>query len=496
MASQSQFSARLVIIEGNDKGKMFPLESGPILVGRSKTDIIINDPRISREHIKLEFNPETGKLLFLDLKSLNGCQINGTNLTSGELKDGDKIQIGNTVLDCQMGASFELTQDTRREPVLKTERLELPKSAEKEPNPTVVAEAPKKISKPKKPIATPVALALAVLLGLGLLILKPSPGPTQKQIKDIESELAAIRTEIERKQPLTAFKLAIELQKSNPDHPELEEILGDLYTKQTKLENAIQNYKASIEHQNPTRGIHFKLTRAYLKAGFQTLALEHLKTIDNLIKQSPKEKELFIELANLLLEYPELNSSFERAIIISKVLQNEIAPESSIGYRLEGAVLSQAKKLKEAEAVYEKALVLSPNDQDVFEQLTATKLNLQDMKGAKIVTEKWLGQNPNEIRALLALSYLNFYEKDYLATIPKLMTIINLLSKTPESPRRLEALHLLGLVYWEQGQRTEAESYFSQSCTLGFQASCNHQALLNQENSPAPASKPEAPSRP
>jgi tetratricopeptide (TPR) repeat protein len=500
MASHSSFSARLVVIEGNDKGKMFLLRPGPMIVGRTKSDIIINDPRISREHIKLEFNSDTGKVHFTDLKSLNGCQINGSTLGTGELKDGDKIQIGNTVLDCQMGLTPEFTQDTRKEPVLKTEKIQIasqpPADTEKEPSPTVIGKRPPMSQKPKRPLALVLSGFLVLFLGVNLLRTKSSSSEL-KANQNIDTALAAIRKEIQREQPLQAFNLAIALQKEVPNHPELEEVLGELYEKQRKLEPAIQNYKASIEHQNPSKSIHFKLTKAYLSAGFQALALEHLKTIDKLIKESPKEKELFLELATLLLEHPELNRSFERAIIISKALQTEIAPDSTIGYRLEGAVLAQAKKLKEAEAVYEKALALSPNDQEVLEQLAATKLNLQDMTGAKAITEKWLSQNPNEVRALLALSYINFYDKEYLATIPKLANVINLLSKTPEAPRRLEALHLLGLVYWEQGQRTEAESYFSQACKLGFQASCGHQALVTQESpSPAPASKPGLPNQP
>jgi len=499
MASHASFSARLVVIEGNDKGKTFLLQPGTVILGRSKSDIIISDPRISREHVKLEFNSENGKLIFTDLKSLNGCQINGTTQPSGELKDGDKLQIGNTVLDCQMGLTPEFTQDTRKEPILRTEKVLITSQpetgAENEPTPTMVAPAPKASPKPKRPLALVLSGFLILFLAISLFKTKASSNEI-KTGQNIDARLASIRKEIENEQPLQAFNLALALQKEVPHNPELEEILGDLYLKQRKLEPAIQHFKASIEHQNPSKLIQFKLTKAYLTAGFQALAIENLKNIDKLIKESPKEKELFIELASLLLEHPELNQSFERAIIISKALQTEIAPESTIGYRLEGAILSQGKKLKEAETVYEKALRLSPNDEEVMEQLAATKLNLEDMGGAKAVTERWLSQNPNEVRALLALSYINFYEKDYLATIPKLMNIINLLSKTPETPRRLEALHLLGLVYWEQGQRTEAESYLSQSCKLGFQASCSHQALLTQESSPAPASKPESPNRP
>ncbi|MFM8269374.1 MAG: FHA domain-containing protein [Pseudomonadota bacterium] len=497
MSSESTFSARLVVIEGNDKGKTFPLNPGSIVVGRVKSDIIISDPRISREHVRLEFDPQNQKLFFNDLKSLNGCQINGTTLPAGELKDGDKIQIGNTILDCQMGFAVELTFNTRKEPVLKTEKFENPSeeapNSEKEPTPTVIKKPPTAVSKTKKSIQLAVISMILLFVALTLLRSKSEPNGVNPSL-DTQKELSAIQKAIEQEQLLQALNMAVELQKKFPNYPELEEILGDLYVKQKKLEPAIQNYKASIEHQNISKAIHFKLTRAYLTAGFQALATEHLKIIDKLIKESPKERELFIELASLLLEHPELNSSFERGIIISKALQNEIATDSTLGYRLEGLVLSQAKKLKEAEAVYEKALMISPNDQEVLEQLTATKLNLQDIKGAKVIIDKWLAQNPNEVRALLAFSYINFYEKDYLAAVPKLMSVIHLLSKTPEAPRRLEALHLLGLVYWEQGQRTEAESYLSQSCKLGFQASCNHQALLTQESSsPTKVQSPNPP---
>lgn len=498
MSSNLSFSARLVVVEGNDKGKTFPLRSGAVVIGRSKSDIIINDPRISREHVKFEFDPEKGKLTFTDLKSLNGCQINGNSLQSGELKDGDKIQIGNTILDCQMGKSPELTLDTRKEPVLKTEKIQVPNETpqlQNESGPTVVTKTPRKISKVRRPVN--LAIAASFILFLVLFISKPKPNTnTKQQDTDIQTELTAIKTEIDKEQPLQALSMATELQKKVPNHPEIEELLGDIYLKQKQIEPAIQNYKASIEHQNPSKAIHFKLTRAYLDTGFQTLAVEHLKTIDKIIKESPTDRDLFIELANLLLEHPEINSSFERGIIISKALQTEIAPESTIGYRLEGSVLSQVKKFTEAESVYQKALTLSPNDPEVLEQLASIKLNLQDLKGAKAITEKWLGQNPNDVKALLALSYLHFYEKDYLATIPKLMNIINLLSKTPEAPRRLEALHLLGLVYWEQGQRPEAESYLSQSCKLGFQPSCSHQALLSQESAPAPTPTPTPPPTP
>jgi tetratricopeptide (TPR) repeat protein len=220
-----------------------------------------------------------------------------------------------------------------------------------------------------------------------------------------------------------------------------------------------------------------------LAADFVTSAIQHLAVIDQMIKDSPEDQELFVELANLLLVHPELNQSFDRAVIISKALQKEIAPNNPIGYRLEASVFLQKKQLKEAEGLYERALALAPDDQTLLEELTMTKLNLQDITGAKKITERWLQQNPNEVRALLAISYLDFYEKNYLSTIPNLMKVINLLSKVPEAPRRLEALHLLGLVYWEQGQTNEATSYLAESCKWGFKVSCQHEAILTKKPS-------------
>lgn len=500
MKNHSNSPPRLVVIEGNEKGKVFYLKAGALIIGRSKTDIVINDPRISREHVKLEFDAQSGKLQFTDLKSLNGCQINGETSTGGELKDGDKLQIGNTILDCQMISTPDLTEEIKKEPILKTVEAPLdpwPKNRfEPSPTPPVQAEEPTRIVTPParrfsgKKVATIVAACCLIFLYLSTNKSKEKSAGTSNSESN-ELSITPIKQKIESGELKSALEAALELSKKNPDNPELEEVIGDVYFQQKKLEPAIQNYVRSISHQNNSKLVHFKLAKAYIQAGFMNLAFEQLNAVEKLIQQSPNDKMLFVEFAGLLLEYPELNQPYERSFIIAKALQKDIAPQSSIGYRLEAETLLQQKKIKEAEALYERALAIAPNDQEVLEQLAMTKLSLQDIKGAKSVTENWLKLNPNEVRALLAVSYLNFYEKEYLAAIPKLQSVINLLSKTPENPRRLEALHLMGLVYWEQGQKTEAETYFSESCKLGFEDSCKHPSMLVKEQ-PAPE-KPDQP---
>jgi len=490
---------RLVVIEGNEKGKVFTLKNGAVTLGRSKSDIVISDPRISREHVRLEFDEESGQLLFTDLKSLNGTQINGGTLTSGILKDGDKLQIGNTIIDCQLGTLVEFTEELRKEPVLKTEEVHLPPPSAPTQDKATKIKEPAPAPKPSWISTLPAwsKIAAGVVLVFVLLSLMNTSGPESRQISqsNLEPELSLIRQMLSRGENQKALERALEVSAKNPAHPELDELLGDLYFSIQKLELAIRSYKAAFSHETKSQFIYFKLTKAYMQAGLVAQASEQLVLIDKLIQNSPKDKDLFIQFADLLLKYPELNQSFDRALILSKALQKEVAPQSTIGYRLEAATLLQQKKVKEAASVYEKALAIAPTDQDVLESLTMVKLNLQDMKGAMQVTEQWLKQNPNEVRALLAVAYLKFYERDYLGTIPHLQTILNLLAKNPTNSRRLEALHLMGLVFWEQGQRTEAETYLSESCKLGYEQSCKHQLLLTQPSSdgtpsPAPLSQP------
>ena len=104
MASHQEKSARLVIIEGKDnrdKGKIINLKKSYVIIGRGQADIVLNDLKVSRAHVSLEFNDKTGELTFTDLGSTNGVQVNGELRKTGILKDRDRLKVGNTVFDCQ-----------------------------------------------------------------------------------------------------------------------------------------------------------------------------------------------------------------------------------------------------------------------------------------------------------------------------------------------------------------------------------------------------------
>lgn len=82
----------------NSNGKDFRLYEGKNTMGTSKScDISLeNDKSISTKHLTILFRNKIFK--FKDEFSTNGTYINEEFLEEGELKDGDKIKIGNTIL--------------------------------------------------------------------------------------------------------------------------------------------------------------------------------------------------------------------------------------------------------------------------------------------------------------------------------------------------------------------------------------------------------------
>jgi pSer/pThr/pTyr-binding forkhead associated (FHA) protein len=86
------------VLEGPDKGKIFPFKKGSMLVGRMGADIDLTDTDVSRKHCLFEvFSPD--KIYVRDLSSTNGTTVNNRAIHSCKIKTGDLIEIGDTVLE-------------------------------------------------------------------------------------------------------------------------------------------------------------------------------------------------------------------------------------------------------------------------------------------------------------------------------------------------------------------------------------------------------------
>jgi pSer/pThr/pTyr-binding forkhead associated (FHA) protein len=87
----------LEITAGVDAGRMVSVPPGPALrVGRKAgADLVVaGDPTVSRLHFALEF--DGGSCRLHDLGSTAGTSVNGERVEAATLRDGDRIQAGNT----------------------------------------------------------------------------------------------------------------------------------------------------------------------------------------------------------------------------------------------------------------------------------------------------------------------------------------------------------------------------------------------------------------
>ncbi|MFI5303873.1 MAG: FHA domain-containing protein [Nitrospiria bacterium] len=89
------------VIEGQDKGKISPLRGkSQFSIGRGGADISIKDTRVSKIHCMIEIYD--GVVVIKDMESTNGSLLNQYVLAEDFLKQGDKVQIGHTVLEFQV----------------------------------------------------------------------------------------------------------------------------------------------------------------------------------------------------------------------------------------------------------------------------------------------------------------------------------------------------------------------------------------------------------
>jgi hypothetical protein len=101
--------SNLYVLAGPQKGKVFELRDGANYIGRSSKDIQIEDPTVSREHLKI--TTREGRYYVTDLKSRNQTFFNGNYLAPGleiEVKEGVPIAIGMTVLCIGHGCREEM----------------------------------------------------------------------------------------------------------------------------------------------------------------------------------------------------------------------------------------------------------------------------------------------------------------------------------------------------------------------------------------------------
>jgi len=86
----------LKVIEGDEKGTVYPVSKPRFLIGRTNGDLNLNDDRISRVHCAIESTAEG--VMLRDLESTNGTFVDDKRIDSVPLADGSKFRVGNQAL--------------------------------------------------------------------------------------------------------------------------------------------------------------------------------------------------------------------------------------------------------------------------------------------------------------------------------------------------------------------------------------------------------------
>jgi diguanylate cyclase (GGDEF)-like protein len=99
--------ACIIVIYGPELGKRLQLGTAPFEIGRSaKNDLFIDQESVSRHHARIVFD---GRLYWLqDQKSTNGTFVNDESIREKELRDGDQVRIGRSILKFMTGENVEV----------------------------------------------------------------------------------------------------------------------------------------------------------------------------------------------------------------------------------------------------------------------------------------------------------------------------------------------------------------------------------------------------
>jgi len=87
----------LRVLDGADRGRTYPNLEPPVTIGREEGNTIqLNDERVSRYHAKIQMDHD--QVVLTDLESTNGTRVNGEDVQLRNLRYGDVVQVGRTVM--------------------------------------------------------------------------------------------------------------------------------------------------------------------------------------------------------------------------------------------------------------------------------------------------------------------------------------------------------------------------------------------------------------
>src|SRR5713226_1268666 len=105
-------SPRFLVVGGPDKDRVLIVQDGANSIGRHQ-DVLykLNDPRASRHHCEVE--SKDGEVVVRCKGGSGGTIVNGNKVTEHVLKNGDLVQVGETLMRFQTQAGSAGTTTIR-----------------------------------------------------------------------------------------------------------------------------------------------------------------------------------------------------------------------------------------------------------------------------------------------------------------------------------------------------------------------------------------------
>lgn len=89
--------ANLRVVARDGRERLIEVDGSPLTIGRSRDNLLVlADARVSRHHGRLQ--ARRGTLVYTDLGGVNGSRVNGIRVDEIVLGEGDRLQVGDTVL--------------------------------------------------------------------------------------------------------------------------------------------------------------------------------------------------------------------------------------------------------------------------------------------------------------------------------------------------------------------------------------------------------------
>jgi tetratricopeptide (TPR) repeat protein len=224
-------------------------------------------------------------------------------------------------------------------------------------------------------------------------------------------------------------------------------LLGDVQTGMSRYQTAIESYDA-IPKQSPLRGN--ADTEIALNLQRLERADEAVAKLQDLLKINPQSYTALVTLGNINRaneKYADAEQAYAKAIAL-------FGPENKENWQLyyfQGISLERLKRWSEAEAVFRKALALSPDEASVLNYLGYSLIDRNEkLDEALKMIQKAVELRPNDGYIIDSLGWAYFRLGRFEEAVLELERAVDLKAGDP-----IIAEHL-GDAYWKVGRKLEA----------------------------------------